>query len=103
VAQAIANKQASREEMSSRTLSRWRNKLNEEQQKALFNIFLLAFHKAKRAHPMSSYSEDIPLLKRLGVNVGGAYHSREGGTRIIQSIARTISGELRAKLQAAEF
>ncbi|CAM4610200.1 unnamed protein product [Leuciscus chuanchicus] len=52
---------------------------------------------------MSSYSEDIPLLKRLGVNVGGAYHSREGGTRIMQSIARAISGELRAKLQSAEF
>ena len=49
----------------------------------LFNIFLLAFHKAKHARPMSSYSEDIPLLKRLGVNVGGAYHSREWGSRIM--------------------
>lgn len=52
---------------------------------------------------MSSYSEDVPLLKRLGVNVGGAYHSREGGARIMQSIARTLSGELRAKLQSVEF
>uniref|UniRef100_A0A8C4ASG7 Uncharacterized protein n=1 Tax=Denticeps clupeoides TaxID=299321 RepID=A0A8C4ASG7_9TELE len=103
VAQVIANKQASREEMSSRPLNRWRDKLNEEQQQALSNIFLLAFHKAKHARPMSSYSEDIPLLKRLGVNVGVAYHSREGGTRIVQSIAHTISGELRAKLQSAEF
>ena len=90
VAQAIANKQASREEMSSRPLARWRDKLNEEQRQALFNIFLLAFHKAKHARPMSSYSEDVPLLKRLGVNVGGVYHSREGGTRIMQSIAHTI-------------
>ena len=31
------------------------------------------------------------------------YHSRLGGTRIMQSIAHTISGELRAKLQSAEF
>ncbi|TNN51963.1 hypothetical protein EYF80_037870 [Liparis tanakae] len=60
-------------------------------------------HQAKHARPMSSYSEDVPLLKRLGVNVGGAYHSREGGTRIMQSIAHTISGELRAKLQSVEF
>ncbi|KAF1391074.1 hypothetical protein PFLUV_G00064820 [Perca fluviatilis] len=89
--------------MSSRPLARWRDKLNEEQRQALFDIFLLAFHKAKHARPMSSYSEDVPLLKRLGVNVGGVYHSREGGTRIMQSIAHTISGELRAKLQTAEF
>ncbi|CAK6980187.1 hypothetical protein AMEX_G21 [Scomber scombrus] len=103
VAQAIANKQANREEMSSRPLARWRDKLYEEQRQALFNIFLLAFHKTKHACPKSSYSEDIPLLKGLGVNVSGAYHSREGGTRIMQSIAHTISGELRAKLQSAEF
>lgn len=103
VAQAIANKHASREEMSSRSLARWRDKLNEEKRQARFNIFLLAFHKAQHAHPMSSYSEDIPLLKRLGVNVGGAYHSREGGTWIMQSIAYAISGELRAKLHSAEF
>lgn len=103
VVQAIANKQASREELSSRPLNRWRDKLNEEQRQALYNIFLLAFHKAKRARPMSSYSEDIPLLKRLGVNVGGAYHSREGGSRIMQSIACSISRELHAKLQSAEF
>lgn len=101
--QAIANKHASQEEISSRPLGRWRDKLNEEQRQALFNIFLLAFHKAKHARPMSSYSEDIQLLKRLGVNVGGAYHSREGGTRIMQSIAHAISGDLRAKLQSAEF
>ena len=94
VAQAVANKQASREEISSRPLARWRVKLNEEQRQALSNIFLLAFHKAKHARPMSSYSEDIPLLKWLGVNVGGAYHSREGGTRIMQSIAHTINGEI---------
>ncbi|XP_065096446.2 E3 SUMO-protein ligase ZBED1-like [Paramisgurnus dabryanus] len=43
----------------------------------------------KHARPMSSYSEDVPLLKRLGVNVGGAYHSRERG--------------IRAKLQSADF
>lgn len=42
---------------------------------------------------MSSFSEDTPLLKRLGVNVVGAHHSREGGARIIQSIVH-ISGEL---------
>ena len=103
VAQAIANKQASREEIACRPLTRWRDKLNEEQRQAPFNIFLLAFHKAKHTRPMSSYSEDIPLPKRLGVNVGGAYHSREGGTRIMQSIAHTISADLRAKLQSAEF
>ena len=62
-AQAIANKQASREEMSSCPLTRWRDKLNEEQRQTLFNIFLLAFHKAKHARPMSFYSEDVPLLK----------------------------------------
>lgn len=100
VAQAIANKQASQEEIFSCPLARW---LNEEQWQALCNIFLLVFHKAKHARPMSSYSEDIPLLKWLGVNVRGAYHSREGGTWIMQSIAHTISGELRAKLQSAEF
>lgn len=99
----IANKQASPEELSSRPLARWQDKLNQEQRQALSNIFLLTFHKAKHARPMSSYSEDIPLLKRLGVNVGGAYHSREGGTRIMETIADTISGELRAKLQSAEF
>ncbi|KAG7455573.1 hypothetical protein JOB18_022097 [Solea senegalensis] len=70
VAQAIANKHASQEEISICPLARWRDKLNEEQRQALFNIFLLAFHKAKHARPMSSYSEDVPLLKRLGVNVG---------------------------------
>lgn len=52
---------------------------------------------------MSSYSEDVPLLKWLGVNVGGAYHSCEGGTQFMQSITHTISGELHAKLQSAEF
>lgn len=103
VAQAITNKQASREDIASRPLSKWRDKLTEEQRQALFNVFLLAFHKAKHARPMSSFAEDIPLLKRLGVNVGTAYHSREGGTRIMQSIAQTVSGELRAKLQAAQF
>ncbi|KAM7396176.1 hypothetical protein PAMP_019237 [Pampus punctatissimus] len=50
---------------------------------------------------MSSYSEDIPLLNWLGVNVGSAYHSRKGGSK--QSIARSISRELHAKLQSAEF
>ncbi|KAG9280288.1 hypothetical protein AMEX_G21 [Astyanax mexicanus] len=103
VAQAIANKQASREDIASRPLSRWRDKLTDQQRQALFNVFLLAFHKAKHTRPMSSFAEDIPLLKRLGVNVGTAYHSREGGTRIMQSIAHTISRELRAKLQAAQF
>lgn len=103
VVQAIANEQASREEIASRPLSRWRDKLTEEQRQALFNVFLLAFHKAKHTRPMSSFSEDIPLLKRLGVNVGTAYHTREGGTRIMLSIAHAISGELRAKLQAAQF
>ncbi|XP_077354948.1 zinc finger protein 862-like [Festucalex cinctus] len=103
IAQAIANQQASREEIASRPLARWRDRLNDEQRQALCNIFLLAFHKAKHARPMSSYSEDIHLLKRLGVDVGSAYHSREGGMRIVQSIAQTISGELRAKLQSSEF
>ena len=69
MAQAITNKQATRQEMSSRPLARWQDKLNENQQQALSNDFLLAFHKAKHARPMSSYSEDIPLLKRLGVNL----------------------------------
>ena len=92
VVQAIANKQASWEEMSSRPLTRWRDKLNEEQRQALFNIFLLAFHKAKHTRPMSSYSEDDLLLKRLGVNVGVAYHSCEGDTQIMQSIAHTSAG-----------
>lgn len=103
VVQAIANKQASREEISSRPLGKWREKLNEEQRQALCNIFLLAFHKAKHARPVTSYCEDIPLLTRLGVNVGSAYRSREGGTRIVQSIAKTISKELMDKLRSAEF
>jgi len=60
VVQAIANKQASFEEMSSRPRARWRDTLNEEQRQALFNMFLLAFHKAKHARPMSSYSENVP-------------------------------------------
>lgn len=92
VVQVTANKQASREEITSRSLNRWQDKQNEEQRLALFNIFLLGFHKAKYARPMSSYSEDIPLLKWLGVNVG-----------IVQSIAHTIFGELRNKFQSAEF
>lgn len=104
MAQVIANKQASCEEMSSRPLNRQQDKKkNEEQRQALFNIFLLTFHKAKHARPMSSYSEDTPLLKRLGVNVGCASNSHEGGTQIMQSIAHTTSGELRAKVQSAEF
>lgn len=36
----------------------------------LCNVFLLAFHKAKHTHPMSSYADGFALLKRLGVNVG---------------------------------
>lgn len=51
-------------------------------------------------HPMSSYPEDISLLKQLGVNVGRACHSCEGGTKIMQSITHTISGELWAKLES---
>ena len=57
--------------MSSRPLARWRDELNEEQRQALFNIFLLFFLKAKHARPTSSYSEDVPFLKQLGVNAGG--------------------------------
>ena len=87
----------------SRPLDRWQDKINEEQRQALTNIFLLAFHKAKHARPMRSYEEDIPLLQRLGVNVGTAYHSREGGTRIMETIATTISSQLYEKLKAAEF
>ncbi|KAL7382895.1 hypothetical protein ABVT39_001057 [Epinephelus coioides] len=52
---------------------------------------------------MHSYEEDIPLLERLGVNIGTAYHSREGGARIMQSIAQAISSDLTEKLKAAEF
>lgn len=74
-----------------------------EQQHALWNIFLLSFDKAKHARSTSSYDEDIPLLKRLGVNPRGAYHSREGGTRIMQTIAQTIKGDLRLNMQSAEF
>ena len=74
------------------------NKLAEKK----YPIVLLAFHKAKHTRPMSSYSEDIPLLKRLGVNVGGAYHSGEGGTRIMQHRPHHQWG-VRAKLQSAEF
>lgn len=37
------------------------------------------------------------------MNVRCAYHSHEGGTQIMQTIAHTISRELRAKLQSAEF
>lgn len=48
VAHAIADKEASREEISSRP--KWRDKLNEEQWQALCNGFLLLFHKAKHAH-----------------------------------------------------
>lgn len=66
-------------------------------------MFLLAFHKAKHARPMRSYEEDIALLKRLDVNVGTAYHSREGGSRIMETIAQAISSELYEKLKAAEF
>ena len=84
-------------------LDKWQDKLNEEQHQTLSNVFLLAFHKAKHARPMCSYEEGIPLLKRLGVNVGTAYHSREGGTRIMQTIAQTISSKLSEKLKEAEF
>lgn len=43
VAQASANKQASREEIASHPL----DKVTKEQRQELFHIFLLAFHKAK--------------------------------------------------------
>ncbi|KAG2455818.1 NLRP3 protein, partial [Polypterus senegalus] len=52
---------------------------------------------------LSSYAEDIPLLVRLGVNVETAYHSCEAATRIMQTIARTISAESKAKLESAAF
>ena len=42
--------------------------------------FLLSFHKAKHACPMSSYSEDVPLLKRLGANVRVASFTWRGHT-----------------------
>lgn len=67
VVQVTANKQDSREEITSRSRNRQQDK-------------------------QYSYSEDIPLLKWLGVNVG-----------IMQSIAHTIFGELRNKFQPAEF
>lgn len=102
VVESIANKR-SQDERSRGPLGRWQDKLSEEQHQALTNMFLLAFHKAKHARPMRSYEEDIPLLKRLGVNIGTAYHSREGGARIMETIAQTISSELREKLNAAEF
>lgn len=41
---------------------------------ALCNVFLVAVHKAKHARLVSLYAEDMALLKRLGVNVGGADH-----------------------------
>ena len=99
VPQAIANKEASREEMTSPPLPKWRDKLSEEQREALFNIFLLAFHKAKYACPISSYSEDVPLLKQLEVNVGGAY--LEGGTRIMQTITHIIQHQRGVTKQVA--
>lgn len=66
-------------------------------------FFSLLPQSLTHTHPMSSYPEDISLLKQLGVNVGRACHSRERGTQIMQSIAHTISGELWAKLESAEF
>lgn len=66
-------------------------------------MFLLAFHKAKHARLMRSYEEDVPLLQRLGVNVGTPYHSNEGGTRIMQTIAQTISSDLHERLTTADF
>ncbi|CAM4554150.1 unnamed protein product [Leuciscus chuanchicus] len=86
IVQAIDNEnRSSQDQRPSGPLDKWKGKLNEEQHRALCNVFLLAFHKAKHGRPMRSYEEDIPLLKRLGVNVGNAYHSREGGSRIIHN------------------
>lgn len=101
IVQTIASRRSSQDR--SRPLDRWQDKINEEQRQALSNIFLLAFHKAKHARPMRSFEEDVPLLQRLDVNVGTAYHSREGGTQIIETIAKTISSELHEKLKASEF
>lgn len=69
---------------------------------ALCNVILVGFQ-AKQACPMSSYADDTALLKRIGVNAGGAYHSHEGGTQINQSIAPTPSTDLRENLKSVEL
>lgn len=75
-------------------INRWQEKRTEEQHQAL-----LAFHKAKHACPICSYEEDIPLLKRLRVNVGTVYHSQEGSGHIMQCITQTITSDLSEKLK----
>lgn len=52
-------------------------KLIEEQLK--FCVIYLN-NKYKHSRPLSSYAKDIPLLGRIGVNVGAAYHSHEAGS-----------------------